>query len=84
MTGNDINVSRDLLPELLGSQDGLAKLVESVGGVLQMVKTSDRAGGTYADVRDNPSVLVVGGWKAKVITAVYRENVVTYRRLRHK
>ena len=30
MTGYDINVSRDLLPELLGSQDGLAKLVESV------------------------------------------------------
>ena len=24
------------------------------------------------------------GWKAKVITAAYRENVVTYRRLRHK
>jgi hypothetical protein len=55
-----------------------------VGGVLQMVKTSDGVGGTYADVRDNPSVLVVGGWKARVITAVYRENVVTYRRLRHK
>ena len=30
MTGYDINVSRDLLPELLGSQDGLTKLVESV------------------------------------------------------
>jgi hypothetical protein len=49
-----------------------------------MVKTSDGVGGTYADARDNLGVLVVGGWKAKVITAVYRENVVTYRRLRHK
>jgi hypothetical protein len=55
-----------------------------VGGVLQMVKTSDGVGGTYADARDNLGVLVVGGWKAKVITAIYRENVVTYRRLRHK
>jgi hypothetical protein len=55
-----------------------------VGGVLQMVKTSDGVGGTYADARDNLGILVVGGWKAKVITAVYRENVVTYRRLRHK
>ena len=55
-----------------------------MGGVLQMVKTSDGVGGTYADARDTPGVLVVGGWKAKVITAAYRENVVTYRRLRHK
>ncbi len=30
MAGYDVSVSRDLLPELLGSQDGLAKLVESV------------------------------------------------------
>ena len=48
-----------------------------MGGVLQMVKTSDGVGGTYADARDTPGVLVVGGWKAKAITAVYRGDVVT-------
>ena len=30
MAGIDINVSKELLPGLLGSQDGLAKLVEVV------------------------------------------------------
>ncbi len=30
MTGIDVSVSRELLPGLLGSQDGLAKLAESV------------------------------------------------------
>ena len=31
MTGYDTNVSRDLLSELLDSQDGLAKLVMLLG-----------------------------------------------------
>ena len=30
MAGYDVSVSRDLLPGLVGGQDGLVKLVESV------------------------------------------------------
>ena len=44
MTGYDINVSRDLLPELLGSQDGLAKLVESVLNQILEAQVSESLG----------------------------------------
>ena len=44
MTGYDINVSRDLLPELLGNQDGLAKLVESVLNQILEAQVSESLG----------------------------------------
>jgi putative transposase len=37
-------VSRDLLPELLGSQDGLAKLVESVLNQILEAQVSESLG----------------------------------------
>ena len=44
MAGYDISVSRDLLPELLGSQDGLAKLVESVLNQILEAQVSESLG----------------------------------------
>ena len=44
MTGYEFNVSRDLLPELLGSQDGLAKLVESVLNPILEAQVSESLG----------------------------------------
>ena len=44
MTGYDISVSRDLLPELLDSQDGLAKLVESMLNKILEAQMSESLG----------------------------------------
>jgi putative transposase len=48
MAGYDISVSRDLLPELLGSQDGLAKLVESVLNQILEAQVSESLGADWA------------------------------------
>lgn len=44
MAGYDISASRDLLPELLGSQDGLAKLVGSVLNQILEAQVSESLG----------------------------------------
>ena len=44
MAGYDVSVSRELLPELLGSQDGLAKLVESVLNQILEAQVSESLG----------------------------------------
>lgn len=45
MAGYDINVGRDLLPELLSGQNGLAQLVEAVLNQILEAQISETLGG---------------------------------------